>query len=140
MRSLIPGTTQLGVYVMACPFLLWNARNFRQVLIGLRLVGFACGGSPAMMPAFTADHHGAKEVGANYGTMFTAWGVCGFTLPKYFARIMDAAKQAGNIAGGYNKVHFTLAMTSVVGIVLTFIVKRPIREVGGGGQGSLKQL
>lgn len=140
MRSLIPGTTQLGVYVIACPFLLWNARNFRQVLIGLRLVGFACGGSPAIMPAFTADHHGAKEVGANCGIMRTAWGVCGFTIQKYLAGIMGNAKAAGDLAGGYNKVYFTLAMTSIVGIVLTFIVKRPIQEVGGGGQGSLKQL
>ena len=140
MRSLIPGTTQLGVYVIACPFLLWNARNFRQVLIGLRLVGFACGGYFALMPSFTADYFGANKVGANYGTMFTAWGVCGLTIQKYLAGIMDNAKAAGDLAGGYNKVYFTLAMTSIVGIVLTFIVKRPIREVGGGGQGSLKQL
>ncbi len=134
------GATQLSVYTIACLFLLWNARNLRQVLIGLCVVGFAHGGYFALMPSFTADYFGAKKVGANYGLLFTAWGVCGFTIQKYLAGIMGNAKAAGDLAGGYNKVYFTLAMTSIVGIVLTFIVKRPIREVGGGGQGSLKQL
>jgi len=46
---------------------------------------------------------------------------------------MKQAKAAGDLAGGYNKVYFTLAMMSIVGIVLTFIVKRPVQTVGGGG-------
>ena len=45
---------------------------------------------------------------------------------------MVQAKAARDLAGGYNKVYFTLAMMSIVGIVLTFIVKRPVQAVGGG--------
>ncbi len=103
-----------------------------SVLIGLCVVGFAYGGYLAIMPSFTADYFGAKNIGANYGIIFTAWGVCGFTVPKYFAGIMVQAKAAGDLAGGYNKVYFTLAMMSIVGIVLTFIVKRPVQAIGGG--------
>ena len=121
-----------STYVIACLFLLRNAENFWQVLIGLCVVGFAYGGYLAMMPSFTADYYGAKNVGANYGIIFTAWGICGFTVPKYFAGIMVKAKEMNDLAGGYNKVYFTLAMMSIVGIVLTFIVKRPVQEVGGG--------
>ena len=80
------------MYVIACLFFLRNAQNFWQVLIGLCVVGFAYGGYLALMPSCTADYFGAKNIGANYGIMFTAWGVCGFTVPKYFAGIMVKAK------------------------------------------------
>jgi OFA family oxalate/formate antiporter-like MFS transporter len=123
-------------YILACLFFLRNATGFWQVLIGLCVVGFCYGGYLAMMPSFTADYYGAKNVGANYGIMFTAWGICGFTVPKYFAGIMKGAKEAGNLAAGYNQVYFTLAVMSAIGIVLVLIVKRPIHEVGpGGGEG-----
>jgi OFA family oxalate/formate antiporter-like MFS transporter len=82
------------VYVIARVFLLRNTQNFLQALIGLCVVGFAYCGYLAMMPSFTADYYGPKNVGANYGIMFTAWGVCGFIVPKYFAGIMDMAKMA----------------------------------------------
>jgi OFA family oxalate/formate antiporter-like MFS transporter len=77
------------------------------------------------MPSFTADFYGAKNVGANYGIVFTAWGICGFTVPKYFAGIVAAAKSAGNIAAGYNQVYFTLAGMCVRGIILVVILRRP---------------
>jgi OFA family oxalate/formate antiporter-like MFS transporter len=119
-----------GTYVIACLFLLRNAQSFWQVLIGLCVVGFSYGGYLAMMPSFTADYYGAKNVGANYGIVFTAWGICGFVVPGYFAGIMAKAKEMNDLAGGYNKVYFTLAMMSIIGIVLVFIVKRPMQEVG----------
>ena len=119
-----------GVYVIACLFFLRNATNFWQVLIGLCIVGFSYGGYLALMPSFTADYFGTKNIGANYGIIFTAWGVCGFTVPKYFGGIMVKAKAAGNIAAGYNQVYFTLAVMSAIGIALALIVKRPAQAVG----------
>ena len=122
-----------GVYAIACLFFLRNATNFWQVLIGLCIVGFSYGGYLALMPSFTADYFGTKSIGANYGIIFTAWGICGFTVPKYFAGIMKAAKASGDIPGGYNQVYFTLAVMSIIGIVLALVVKRPVQELGGGG-------
>ena len=119
-----------GSYAIACLFFVRNATNFWQVLIGLCLIGFAYGGYLALMPSFTADYFGAKNIGANYGIMFTAWGICGFTVPKYFAGIMKAAKASGNIAGGYNQVYFTLAVMSIIGLVLGLMVRRPAQAVG----------
>jgi OFA family oxalate/formate antiporter-like MFS transporter len=120
------------VYVIACLFFLRNAQNFWQVLIGLCVVGFAYGGYLAMMPSFTADYFDARNIGANYDIMFTAWGVCGFAVPKYFAGIMVKAKAAGNLAGSYNQDYFTLAMMAIAGIVLALVVKRPLQEMGAG--------
>jgi OFA family oxalate/formate antiporter-like MFS transporter len=119
-----------GVYAIACLFFVRNATNFWQVLIGLCIIGFSYGGYLALMPSFTADYYGAKNVGANYGVMFTAWGICGFVVPGYFGGIMKAAKAADKIAAGYNQVYITLAIMSIIGIVLALIVKRPAQAVG----------
>jgi MFS family permease len=104
-----------------------NAQGFGQVLTGLCLVGFAYGGYLALMPSFTADYYGPKHVGANYGILFSAWGLCGYLVPKYFERIMDRAKEAGDLAAGYNQVYFTLAIAAVVGAALAMVVRRPAR-------------
>ena len=89
------------------------------------MVGFSFGGYLALLPSFTADYFGSKNVGANYGIMFSAYGLCGFIVPDYFAGIMDEARTAGDLAGGYNKVYFTLAVFAVAGAVLALLVKRP---------------
>ncbi len=112
-------------YIIACIFLLRNVQNFSQALAGLCVVGFCYGGYLAMMPSFTADFYGAKNVGANYGIVFTAWGICGFIVPGYFAKIVQAAKDAGNVAAGYNQTYFTLAGMCVVGIVLVLLLRKP---------------
>lgn len=112
-------------YIIACMFLLRNVTSFGQALAGLCVVGFCYGGYLAMMPAFTADFYGAKNVGANYGIVFTAWGICGFVVPGYFAKIVQAAKDAGNVASGYNQTYFTLAGMCVLGIILVVILRRP---------------
>lgn len=115
-------------YIIACLFLLRNTTNFMQALAGLCVVGFSYGGYLAMMPSFTADYYGPKNVGANYGTVFTAWGCCGFIVPGYFAGVVDAAKKAGDIAAGYNQTYFTLAGMCVVGIILVLIITKPTRD------------
>ncbi len=116
------------LYIIACLFLLRNATNFWQVLAGLCAVGFSYGGNFALQPSITADFWGTKNLGANYGLVFTAWGIAGFTVPKYFAKIVQAAKDAGNVAAGYNKTYFTLALFCVIGIVLVLILRKPKHE------------
>ena len=96
-----------AVYAVACLALLRNASGFWPLLVGLCMVGFSFGGYLALLPSFTADYFGSRHVGANYGIMFSAYGLCGFIVPRYFAAIMDEARDVGNLAGGYNQVYFT---------------------------------
>ncbi|MBL8218549.1 MAG: OFA family MFS transporter [Bryobacterales bacterium] len=111
--------------IFACAGVLRDATTFLPLLVGLCLVGFSYGGYLAVMPSFTADFYGAKNVGANYGILFSAWGACGFLVPGYFAAIMDRARTAGNLAAGYQEVYWTLAGLALVGAAVSLTVRPP---------------
>ena len=114
-----------GVHFLAAFFVLRGASSFWPALAGLCLVGFAYGGFLALMPSFTADYFGPKNLGANYGLLFTAWGICGFFVPGYFAGILDRARAAGALAAGYNEVYMTLAGLAVLGAIVVLMLRRP---------------
>ncbi len=56
--------------------------------IGASLIGFCFGGNFALFPTATADYFGTKNIGSNYGIVFTAYGVAG-VLGPFLAGIMD---------------------------------------------------
>ncbi|MBM3728785.1 MAG: OFA family MFS transporter [Acidobacteria bacterium] len=114
-----------GASILACTVLLRNASSFGQLLAGLCLAGFAYGGYLALMPSFTADFFGSRHVGANYGILFSAWGLCGFIVPGYFAGVIDAAKKAGNAAAGYSEVYLGLAGLAALGAGMVLLARRP---------------
>src|SRR2546425_3497516 len=117
-----------AVSVVACLGFLRGATGFTQLLTGLCLVAFSYGGYLALMPSFTADFYGPRNVGANYGLLFTAWGICGFVVPGYFAGIMDKAKAAGKLADGYAEVYLTLAILAMLGAAVAGTPKPPFRR------------
>ncbi len=124
-----------GVSVFACALVLRTAEGFSILLVGMCLVAWSYGGYLALMPALTADFFGAKHVGANYGLLFSAWGICGFLVPGYFAALLDAARSAGNLKGGYEQVFGLLAALALVGgvIGLSLNPQKPaaaIKQVG----------
>jgi OFA family oxalate/formate antiporter-like MFS transporter len=112
------------VSAAAC-LVLRTASGFVPLLAGLCLAAFSYGGYLALMPSFTADFYGAKQVGANYGLLFTAWGICGFVVPGYFAGIMDKAKAAGDLAAGYQEVYSALGMLALAGAVVAATLRPP---------------
>ncbi len=124
-----------AVYIITCVFIIsYGVLNqaYTPILLGLCLIGFAYGGYLAVMPSFCADYYGAKNVGANYGILFSAWGISALVFTQVFAKIITAAKAVGTVealAGGYKTVYYTLAVLSAVGLILAIIVKRPMHEV-----------
>lgn len=118
--------------IVACMAFLRDASGFWPLLAGLCLAALAYGGYLALMPAFTADYYGAKNVGANYGLVFSAWGVCGFVVPGYFAGIMDTARKAGDLAGGYREMYSTLAGLALAGALVAALMRPPSIHSSGG--------
>lgn len=113
------------VSALACGFVLRGANGFWHVLAGLCVAVFAFGGFLALLPSLTADYYGPKHMGANYGLVFTAFGISGFLVPKYFAHIVDHAKAAGNVASGYNEVYLILAGMMVVCAAVSLTLRPP---------------
>ena len=111
--------------ILACLGFLRSADSFGSLLAGLCIAAFSYGGYLALMPSFTADYFGPKNVGANYGMLFSAWGVCGFVVPGYFAAIIDRAKAAGHLASGYQEVYVTLAALALAGAILAGVLRPP---------------
>ena len=86
-------------------------------VVGAAIVGFSYGACLSLFPATTADQWGTKNMGLNYGVMFTAWGFGGVLGPTLAGRIADST---GSYAGAYNIAGmllifaFVLAMLSYI--------------------------
>jgi len=86
-------------------------------VIGMFIVGLAFGGFLALYPAITADFYGTKNLGINYGIIFTAYGagaVLGPLMAGYFKTFANSYVPAFYVAGSL----------AFVGIILALFVKR----------------
>jgi len=111
-------TLIFAMYIVSLVFVLPNAATFGAYVFGLCLVGFAFGGTLALMPAFTADFFGTKGLGINYGWLFSAYGVAGGVLTLTAAKVRA-------VTGAWTTAFWYLAILCAVGLVLTFITKAP---------------
>jgi MFS transporter, OFA family, oxalate/formate antiporter len=106
------------VYILAFVFVLPNSNTFMLWLVGVCAVGFAYGGYLALMPSLTADYFGTKSLGANYGYLFTAWGIAGVFGPY----MIDFIKTQ---TGAFTNAMYITAGACVVGIILAVLAKPP---------------
>ena len=65
-------------------------------IIGASIIGFNFGGNFALFPAATADFFGNKNLGTNYGWMFTAYGIAGIAGPQLAGFFKDSAHGSGS--------------------------------------------
>lgn len=107
-----------ALYIVAMLAVLRNATTFGVFVIGLSMVGFAYGGEFAVMPAFTADYYGTKNLGVNYGIIFTAWGCAGILGPIIGAQVRAAY-------GSFLPAFWILSLMGVLGIIAVLITKPP---------------
>ena len=127
-RSVI--LTMFSLSLLVCSLLLPGTRDFWRVLAGICAVGFSYGGYLALMPSLCALYFGSKQIGANYGLLFTAWGAAGFVIPRYMASMLESKKAAGDITGGYDQMFYGLAVLAVIGIAVTVALRPPRPRTG----------
>jgi OFA family oxalate/formate antiporter-like MFS transporter len=80
-----------GIVSAACLFAMPWIMQSGNVLLLFVVVGIAYwqyGGGLALMPAFTADFFGSKNLGFNYGLVFLGWGIA-FFIPQLAGYIKD---------------------------------------------------
>lgn len=79
------------VAAAAALWLLPHTTHFSRLLAGLVLAVSAFGGLLAVMPALTAETFGPRHAAANYGVLFSAYGIAGFFAPKWFNTHFEAS-------------------------------------------------
>jgi OFA family oxalate/formate antiporter-like MFS transporter len=76
------------------------------------------GGGLALMPSYTADFFGTKNLGMNYGIVFLGWGL-GFWTTKLGGYIEDAT-------GSLTYAFYIAAAILVIAVLLSRVTKRPM--------------
>jgi len=82
---------------------------------------FCFGGNFSLFPTATADLFGSKNLGPNYGVVFTAYGVAGFIGAVGVNLFVTAF-------GSYLLLFIVMAFMSIGSAVLAFLIKPPKRK------------
>jgi len=85
------------------------------------LIGFCFGGNFALFPSATADFFGSKNVGKNYGVMFTAYGIAGITGAFVAGPIVD-------FFGSYFWAFVITGVLAIIAVLFTLILKTKRRQ------------
>ena len=72
-----PAFVAMFLLQAAMMFVLGRMHTEVSIAVAASLVGFNFGGNFALFPSATADLFGSKNLGANYGWVFTSYGIAG---------------------------------------------------------------
>lgn len=105
-----------AICLLATPFII-KAASVPLLFLVLGIAYWQYGGGLSLMPAFTADFFGTKNLGMNYGIVFLGWGL-GFLIPLLAGYIKD-------VTGSYDLSFFISAGVLIMAVILTRLTKRP---------------
>jgi OFA family oxalate/formate antiporter-like MFS transporter len=84
-------------------------------------VGFNFGGNFALFPSATADYYGTKNIGVNYGFVFTAYGVAGIIGPILGGKVFD-------MTGSYLWAFIPTGILCITAAAVALLLKHPHNE------------
>ena len=93
------------------------ANNIFLLFLAIGIAYWQYGGGLALLPAFTADFFGTKNLGFNYGLVFLGWGLA-FFMAKLAGTIKD-------ITGSLDWAFYISGLILVVAVIIVRITKRP---------------
>jgi len=130
----------LFAYAGVIMLLLNTFTSYTMFLVGVCSVGFCFGGFLGLYPAVTADYFGTKNVGANYGFMFAAFGAGGLLGPWLAPKLMTIVGQipyeamdkgamvVKQFAAGNYSTSFTIAgVMCLASIGIVWMLKTPTK-------------
>jgi OFA family oxalate/formate antiporter-like MFS transporter len=87
------------------------------LFIAIGIAYWQYGGGLALLPSFTADFFGPKNLGFNYGLVFLGWGL-GFFMARLGGTIRD-------ITGSLNWAFYLSAIVLIIAVMLALFTRRP---------------
>jgi OFA family oxalate/formate antiporter-like MFS transporter len=113
--------TMVLMSAVAMPALfIWREQTLLFFLL-LAIVYWCYGTQLSVFASTTADFYGTRNLGMNYGVLFTAWGAAGILGPYIGGRVFDAF-------GDYRYAFFTAAALALVAFASLSLAKTPLRE------------
>ena len=112
----------LAIGMFAFAYMSTIAISWYAVMAIASLIGFCFGGNFALFPSATADFFGTKNVGKNYGVMFTAYGIAGITGAFVAGPIVDAT-------GSYFMAFVVTGVLAIIAVLFTFVLKSKRKSV-----------
>jgi OFA family oxalate/formate antiporter-like MFS transporter len=94
------------------------SKNVFLLFLAIGIAYWQYGGGLSLLPAFTADFYGGKNLGFNYGLVFMGWGL-GFFMARLAGTIKD-------MTGSLDYAFYLSAAVLIVAVVLCRITQRPI--------------
>jgi OFA family oxalate/formate antiporter-like MFS transporter len=91
------------------------------LMFGAAFTGLCYGMLFTLLPATTADFYGLRNLGANYGLVFTGFGVAGVFGPMMGARIRDSFH-------AYNHAFTISGALLLAGAIVAWRLKAPVRK------------
>lgn len=102
--------------LFSLPFVI-STENLFLLFLVVGVAYWQYGGGLALMPSFTADFFGAKNLGFNYGLVFLGWGL-GFFMARVGGVIQDAT-------GSLDLAFYISGALLVVGVILAKLTPKP---------------
>ena len=105
---------------VAMPFLFLMRTEVLLFYVLVAAVYWCYGTQLSVFASTTADFYGTKNLGLNYGVLFTAWGAAGILGPAIAGRVFVAF-------GDYRYAFFAAAGLALVALAALSIAKPPLR-------------
>jgi MFS transporter, OFA family, oxalate/formate antiporter len=108
----------LAMSCVAMPALYWVGAHLTALYVLIYFVYFSYGAQASVIPTTVSDFWGTRHAGANYGTLFTAWGFAGILGPTLGGVLFDKYRN-------YGVAFHTAAALAVVALVCVLAARRP---------------
>jgi MFS transporter, OFA family, oxalate/formate antiporter len=113
--------TMVLLSAIAMPALVLLQHSVVPFLLLIALVYWCYGTQLSVFASTTADFYGTKNLGLNYGVLFTAWGVAGTLGPGIAGRVFDRF-------GDYRYAFFSATVFALIALASLSFAKAPTRE------------
>ena len=116
--------TLMFTFQFACMFVFFfTTRSPYTFYLFAALIGFNFGGNFALFPAATADYFGSRNVGPNYGLMFTSYAAGGIIGPILAGMVKDEGLS-------YAYAFYPAAVLCLVAAVMALVLMPPGNRPG----------
>ncbi len=108
----------LAISAVAMPALYWVGAHLAALYVLIFVVYFCYGAQASVIPTTVSDFWGTRHAGANYGTLFTAWGFSGILGPTIGGVLFDRYRN-------YGVAFYSAAVLAVIALICVLAARRP---------------